>query len=147
MLRREELNIIMTLIKCTKISLEMLPNELMQFSLLLKHQNTRFSHTHTHARTKKQSKVYGINYTAIATQWTSTGMPGTTQALEPCVANPPGAGLVTHRGAVQVSQIEITEPNVPQRPHTAKQNKDIRAYASPGTHWCYSWVGCFSNWH
>jgi len=31
-------------------------------------------------------------------------MPGTTQALEPCGANPPVAGLVTHRRAVQVSR-------------------------------------------
>ena len=36
-------------------------------------------------------------YTAIAAQWTSTGMPGTTQALEPCAANPSEAGLIwTH---------------------------------------------------
>jgi len=42
------------------------------------------------------------------------------QVLEPCVANPPGAGLVTCRRAVQVSWIEITESEVPQQPHTAK---------------------------
>jgi len=41
-------------------------------------------------------------------------MPGTTQALEYFAANPPGTGLVTHRRAVQVSQIEITETEVPQ---------------------------------
>jgi len=41
-------------------------------------------------------------------------MPGTTQALEPCAANPPGAGLVTHRRAIQVSQAEITKPKVSQ---------------------------------
>jgi len=42
--------------------------------------------------------------------------------LKPCAANPPGAGLVTRRRAVQVSWIEITEPKVPQRPHTAKRD-------------------------
>ena len=29
-----------------------------------------------------------------------TAMPGTTQMLEPSAANPPGAGLVTHRRTV-----------------------------------------------
>jgi len=47
-------------------------------------------------------------------------MPGTTQALKPCAANPPGVGLVTSRRAVQVSWIEIAELKVPQQPHTAK---------------------------
>jgi len=46
-------------------------------------------------------------------------MPGTAHMLEPCVAYPPGAGLVTCRRAVQVSQIEIAEPKIPQQPHTA----------------------------
>ena len=49
----------------------------------------------------------------------STGMSGTTQTLEPSAANPPGAGLVTRRRTVQVSQIEVAEPKAPQRPHTA----------------------------
>ena len=35
-------------------------------------------------------------------------------------ANPPGAGLVTRRRTVQVSQLVVVEPKVPQRPHTAK---------------------------
>jgi len=56
-------------------------------------------------------------------------MPGTTQALEPCAANPPGAGLVTHRRAIQVSWIEIVASKVSQRPHTAKQDKDSWAFA------------------
>jgi len=55
-------------------------------------------------------------------------MPGTTQALKPCAANPE---LVTHRRAVQVSHEEIAEPKVPQQPHTAKRDKDSRAFASP----------------
>jgi len=58
-------------------------------------------------------------------------MAGTTQALEPCAANPPGAGLVTCRRAVQASQIEIVEPEVPQWPHSAKRDKDSWAFASP----------------
>jgi len=33
-------------------------------------------------------------------------MSGTTQALKPCAANPPGAGLVTRRRVVQVSWTE-----------------------------------------
>jgi len=45
--------------------------------------------------------------------------------------NPPGAGLVTCRRAVQVSQIEITEHKVPQQPHIAKRDKDSWAFASP----------------
>ena len=45
--------------------------------------------THTHIHTHK-GKVLSSRYTAISTQFwcTSTGMPGTTQALEPCAANP-----------------------------------------------------------
>jgi len=39
-------------------------------------------------------------------------MPGTTQAFKLCVANPSGAGLETHRRAVQVLWIEIAEPKV-----------------------------------
>ena len=49
----------------------------------------------------------------------STGMSGTTQKLEPSAANPPGAGLVTCRRTVQVSQIEVAEPKALQRPQTA----------------------------
>jgi len=41
-------------------------------------------------------------------------MSGTTQALEPCAANPPGAGLVAHRRTVQFSRIKIVEIKVPQ---------------------------------
>jgi len=51
-------------------------------------------------------------------------MPGTTQALEPCAANPPGAGLVTCRRPVQVSRIEIAEPKIPQ-------DKDSWVFVSP----------------
>ena len=47
------------------------------------------------------------------------------------MVNPPGAGLVTCRRVVQVSRIEIAEPEVRQRPHTAKQDKDSWAFASP----------------
>jgi len=83
---------------------------------------------HTH-------KAYSDCNTAIATQWTSTGMPGITQALESCVANPPGARLVTHGRASQVSGIQAAEPKVPQRPHTTKQDKDRMAiFASPSLH-------------
>ena len=46
-------------------------------------------------------------------------------------ANLPGAGLVTRRRTVQVSQLEVVEPKVPQQPHTAKQDKDSWAFASP----------------
>ena len=46
-------------------------------------------------------------------------------------ANSPGAGLVTRRRTVQVSQIEVVEPKVPQRPHTSKRDKDSWAFASP----------------
>ena len=55
-------------------------------------------HTHSHYKTKLMA--------AIAAQYTSTGKLDTTQTLEPCVANPPGAGLVTHKRTVPV-QIEV----------------------------------------
>ena len=41
-------------------------------------------------------------------------------------ANPPGVGLVTRRRTVQVSQLEVVEPKVPQQPHTAKRDKDMQ---------------------
>jgi len=67
-------------------------------------------HTYTHTHT--QTKAYGSRYTAIAIQRTNTGqMPGITQALEPCMAKPPGGGA---SNPPQVSQIEAAEPTVPQ---------------------------------
>ena len=74
-------------------------------------------------------------------------------------ANPPRAGLVTRRRTIQVSQIEVAEPKVPQRPHTVKRDKDSWAFTpsiltgyplmlqlggllpqlTPGPH-LYSWV-------
>ena len=95
------------------------------------HTQIHILNTHTH--TQKQSKAYGSRYTAIITQWTSTGMPGTTQTLNPGAANPPVAGLVTHRRAVPVSWIEIAEPEVSQWPHTANRDKDSWVFASPVT--------------
>jgi len=44
-----------------------------------------------------------------------------------CVTNP--RAIVTRRRAVQVSRIEIAEPEGPQQPHTAKQDKDSWAFA------------------
>ena len=51
-------------------------------------------------------------------------MPGTTQTLKPCVANPVGAERVTRKRTVQVSRIEVAEPTVTQQSHIAKQDKD-----------------------
>jgi len=62
----------------------------------------KYTHTHT-----KQSLRH--HNTAIAAQWASTGMSGTTQVLEPCEANPPGAGQITRRRATQILRIEIAE--------------------------------------
>ena len=63
------------------------------------------SQTHKHTHTHKALK--SLQLTAAVTQLLppsdSTGMSGTTQTLEPSVANPPGAGLVTRRRTVQVS--------------------------------------------
>ena len=73
------------------------------------------SHTHTHTHTKQKKK----NAYSSCKPSDNTGMPGTTQTLEPSAANPPGAGLVTRRRTVRVSQIEVEEPKVPQRTHTA----------------------------
>jgi len=67
-------------------------------------------------------------------------MLGTTQVLESCAANPPGAGLVTLRRA---AQIEIVEPKIPQQPHTPMRDKDSLAFASPvyiRYPLIYSWV-------
>ena len=99
------------------------------------------THTHTHTR---QSKAYGSHNTVIAAQYTNTGMPGTTQPFKPSVANPLRAGLVTHRRTVQVSWLEVTEPVVPQQPHTSKQDKDSLEFASQvyTRSPFYSWV----NW-
>ena len=77
---------------------------------------THTYYTNTHTRTQK--KVYAAVIQLLLPS-DDTGMPGTTQTLEPRVVNPPGAGLVTRRRTVQVSQIEVVEPKAPQRPHTA----------------------------
>ena len=74
--------------------------------------------------THTQSKAYGSHYTAIAAQCTNTGMPGTTQTIEPCAVNPPGARLVACRRTVPVSQIEVAKPTAPQQPHTTKRDQD-----------------------
>ena len=72
--------------------------------------------TYMHSTCKKSK----VKLTAAVTPPSgSTGMSSTTQTLEPSAANPPGAGLVTRRRTVQVSQIEVAEPKAPQRPHTA----------------------------
>ena len=79
----------------------------------------------TRASAHKRAKA---KLTAAVTQLLppsdNTGMPGTTQTLEPCVANPPGAGLVTCKRTVQVPRIEATEPKAPQRPHIAQREMD-----------------------
>jgi len=57
-------------------------------------------HTHTKQKAKLTAAV-----TQLLPPSHNTGMPGTTQTLEPSTANPPAAGLVTHRRTVQVPQI------------------------------------------
>jgi len=78
------------------------------------------AHTHTHTHT--QSKAYGSHakhsYCCPVNQHWDACVPLGHYSL--VQANPPGTGLVTHRRTVQVSQIEVKEPKVPQRPHTAK---------------------------
>ena len=76
------------------------------------------AHTHTHTHTKSITQLL----------LPSVGMLGCLALLrysKPCAANPPGAGLVTHRRTVQVSQIDFTESKVPQRPHTARRQLSI----------------------
>ena len=58
----------------------------------------------------KQSKKLTAAVTQLLPPSDSTGMSGTTQTLEPSAANPPGAGLVTRRRTVRVSQIKVEEP-------------------------------------
>jgi len=78
------------------------------------------ANTHTRAHTPYTHKAKLIAaVTQLLPPSDNTGMPGTTQTLEPRAANPPGAGLVTHRKTVRVSQIEVTEPKAPQQPCTA----------------------------
>jgi len=50
-------------------------------------------------------------------------------------ANPPGAGLVTHRRTVQVSWREVAEPMFHNDPNTTKRVKDSWAFASSDYTW------------
>ena len=71
------------------------------------------THARTHTYTRKQCKrktkppaaMRNIAITA------PLGCLCTTQALKPCAADPPGAGLVTRRRTVQVSWREVVEPS------------------------------------
>ena len=73
-----------------------------------------YTHIHLHTHTKLTTAV-----TQLLSPSDNTGLPDTIQTLEPSAANPPGAGLVTCRRTVQVSQIEVSEPKALQQPHTA----------------------------
>jgi len=74
-------------------------------------------HTHTRTHTHTQSKVSSCHQAVTPTQWTGTGMPG---HYEPVLANPPGEWTAVWH---------------------------LLAQFTPGTHWCYSWMGCFPSWH
>jgi len=97
------------------------------------------AHTHTCTHTNPKAAVTQL------LPLSEPAVPGTTQVLEPCVANPPGAGLVISRRAVQVSRIEIVEPKVPQQLHTAKRDKGSWTFAS--LVYIRVDVGCFPSWH
>jgi len=66
---------------------------------------------HTHTQSKAKAKLAAA-VTQLLPPSDNTGMLGTTQTLEPSATNPPGAGLVTRRRTVQVSQIEVAEPKL-----------------------------------
>jgi len=70
--------------------------------------------THTHTHTTHTSSKQAKPVAAVIQLLVPTGIPRITQVLEPCAADPPGAGLVTCRRVVQVSRIEIVEPNITQ---------------------------------
>jgi len=78
----------------------------------------------TIAHTKKQSKACGSCYTA--SEPLSTWIPATTPVPKPCVENPPEAGIVACRTAVQVSQIEIVENDLTP----LRRDKESYAFAS-----------------
>ena len=73
------------------------------------HVRTRTHPVHTHKKAKFTAAV-----PQLLPPSDNTGMPGTTQKLGSSTVNSPGAGLVTHRRIVQVSQIEVVEPKAPQ---------------------------------
>jgi len=73
-------------------------------------------HTYTHTHQAKQSKAYGSRakysyFHPVNQHWDGCAP---LRHLSLVQANPPGAGLVTHRRTVQVSG--IAEPEVPQQP-------------------------------
>ena len=76
------------------------------------------THTHTHPKAK-----------SCKTQLLPSA-PRYLRNLSIVQANPPGAGLVTHRRAVQVSHTERS-PKFHNDPSTAKQDKDSWAFAYP----------------
>jgi len=104
------------------------------------------AHTHTtlHYTHKHEAKPTAAFTQLLPPSEPALGYLCTTQAIESRVVNPPGAGVVTHRRAVQVSRIEVTELKFHNNPNTTKQDRNSWAFASPGTHWCYSWVAQLS---
>ena len=80
------------------------------------------THIHTH-KAKPTAAMRNIDehWDACAPLW----------HLSLVQANPPGAGLVIHRRNAQVLWREVDS-------NATKQVKDSWAFASPGTHWCYS---------
>jgi len=98
-----------------------------------------------YAKTKKQSKAYGSHVKhsyccPVNKHWDACASLRNSSLVQ---ANPSGAGLVTHRRTVQVSQIEVAEPKVPQWPHTARTVGHLLPQFTRGTHW---WVGCFPSY-
>ena len=95
------------------------------------------SHTHTFALTQnKKSKAYSNHakhsYFLPVNQHWDASAPLRHSSL--AQTNPSGAGLVTHRRTVQVSQIEVIEPKVLPWPHTAKQDKAFTSLTHAHTH-------------
>ena len=70
------------------------------------------AHVHTHVHAHKAYNHAKHNYCCPAGQYWDACAP--LRCLSLVQANPPRAGLVTHRRTVQVSRREVVEPKVPQ---------------------------------
>ena len=82
---------------------------------------------------------------ATPTQRTSTGTPVHYSGAESVQANPPGTGLVICRGLCHVSQAKSHLDFHPLSKTWSVEH--LLLQITPGTHWCYSWVGCFPSTH
>ena len=93
--------------------------------------------------------THNTHKSSYCIQFTNTGMTGTTQTFEPCMEillgqerNPQeDCPNLTNRSWIAQFHNNLTPLD------KTRTVEHLLPHLLPGTHWCYSWVGCFPSWH